>query len=212
MGATGCQTGHVALREPRYVPLQATTEGTSMTTEALQAQTTVPAPASAVFGVLTDPANHAAIDGTGWVCEPLDGERLTASAQVFLMGMYHPDHPNGHYETANQVKELDPPHTISWATGTEDAEGRLSFGGWVWRYDFTRTPEGGTQVRLTYDWSRATPQAREAIGFPPFGFEHLATSLHHLATLATALEIRPPRLRPHENRGCGGLEPGLRTR
>src|SRR3712207_9325349 len=58
-----------------------------------------------------------------------------SSGQVFRMVMYHPRHPDGRYETANQVRELDPPHVIAWATGTEDAEGRLSFGGWIWRYE-----------------------------------------------------------------------------
>jgi len=159
-----------------------------MTTEALSAATTIPAPAHAVFRVLVDPSSHAAIDGTGWVCESLDGARLTTYGQVFRMGMYHPNHPKGRYETANQVRELDPPRAISWATGTQDAQGRLSFGGWVWRYDLTPASEGGTQVRLTYDWSGASRQAREAIGFPPFGVEHLAASLHHLARLATAPE------------------------
>ena len=38
-------------------------------------------------------------------------------------------------------------------------------------------------MRLTYDWSAATAQAREAIGFPPFGAEHLEGSLRHLARL-----------------------------
>jgi uncharacterized protein YndB with AHSA1/START domain len=137
-----------------------------MTTEALSVTTTVPAPADAVFMVLADPASHAAIDGTGWVC--------------------HPDHPDGQYVVANQVRELDPPHAIAWEPGTEDDEGHLSFGGWSWRYDLAPVVDGGTQVRLTYDWSGATPQAREVIGFPPFGVEHLEDSLRHLAVLATA--------------------------
>jgi uncharacterized protein YndB with AHSA1/START domain len=157
-----------------------------MTTEALSVTTTVPAPADAVFMVLADPASHAAIDGTGWVCEPLDDERLTTPGQVFRMNMYHPDHPDGQYVVANQVRELDPPHAIAWEPGTEDDEGHLSFGGWSWRYDLAPVVDGGTQVRLTYDWSGATPQAREVIGFPPFGVEHLEDSLRHLAVLATA--------------------------
>ncbi len=157
-----------------------------MGAEALSVTTIVPAPADAVFAVLADPACHASIDGTGWVCEPVDGDRLTRSGQVFRMGMYHPDHPDGRYETANQVRELDPSRAISWATGTKDAQGRLSFGGWTWRYDLVPTADGGTQVRLTYDWSGATAQAREVLDFPPFGADHLESSLRHLAVLATA--------------------------
>ncbi len=72
-----------------------------MIIEALSGTTTVPASADAVFRVPTGPANHAAIDGTGWVCETRDGERLTTSKQVFRMNMYHLNHPDARYETAN---------------------------------------------------------------------------------------------------------------
>ena len=157
-----------------------------MEAEALSVTISVPASAGAVFAVLTDPASHALIDGTGWVCEPVDPEQLTQSGQVFRMGMYHPDHPDGRYTTANQVRRLDPSRAISWATGTEDAQGHLSFGGWIWHYDLTPAADGGTQVRLTYDWSDATPQARKVLSFPPFGVDYLENSLRHLAGLATA--------------------------
>ena len=163
-----------------------------MAAEALSATTTVQASASVVFAVLADPDSHAAIDGTGWVCEPLNSERLTTFGQVFRMVMYHPGHPDGRYRTANQIRELHPPHAIAWATGTEDAEGRLSFGGWVWRYDLAPAPARGTQVRLTYDWSGATRQARKVIEFPPFDAHHLDNSLRHLAALvASRLTAQP---------------------
>jgi hypothetical protein len=154
-----------------------------MTTEALSVTTTVPAPADAVFMVLADPASHAAIDGTGWVCEPLDDERLTTPGQVFRMNMYHPDHPDGGSSSRTWLATTC---DCVGAGDTEDDEGHLSFGGWSWRYDLAPVVDGGTQVRLTYDWSGATPQAREVIGFPPFGVEHLEDSLRHLAVLATA--------------------------
>ncbi|MGJ9414289.1 SRPBCC domain-containing protein [Aeromicrobium sp. CF4.19] len=152
--------------------------------ETLSATASVEASIELVFAVLADPASHAAIDGTGWVRESVDAEPLTRSGQVFRMGMYHPNHPDGGYEIANQVRELDPPRTISWAPGTEDAAGRLDFGGWIWRYELTPTADGGAEVRLTYDWSEATAQAREVIEFPPFGVQHLESSLRHLAALA----------------------------
>lgn len=140
-----------------FAPKDATEE-TTMTTEALSVTTTVPAAADAVFTVLTDPTQHAAVDGTGWVRAALDVERLTTSGQVFRMSTFHRDHPDGGYEIANRVRELDLAKAISWEPGTEDADGRLSLGGWTWRYDLAPAA-GGTQVRLTYDWSRATPQA-----------------------------------------------------
>jgi uncharacterized protein YndB with AHSA1/START domain len=163
-----------------------------MDTETLSATATVPAPPEEVFALLADPTRHAAINGrvggtdsnkTGWVAEPINNERLSEVGQVFRMAM---SHPRGDYRVANQVRELDAPREISWATGTEDDEGNLSFGGWVWRYTLTPAGDEATDVRLTYDWSDATPEARETIHFPPFGVDHLQDSLGRLAEVVTS--------------------------
>lgn len=144
------------------------------------------APAEAIFAILADPAKHAAIDGTGWVCEALDGAPLAAAGQVFRMAMYHPGHPDGNYEMANQVQVLDPPRTISWKPGQYAGDGTLRFGGWIWRYDLVPVGPSSTTVTLSYDWS-AVPQAtREHIGMPPFPPEHLDNSLAHIAELVTS--------------------------
>ena len=139
-----------------------------------------------VFAVLVDPARHAAIDGTGWVSEAVDREPLTAVGQVFRMSMYHPNHPDGRYETANLVEVFDPPTTISWKTGYDAGDGTLRFGGWIWRYDLTASGPSSTTVTLSYDWSAVPEPVREEIGFTPFGPEHLDNSLAHLSELVTA--------------------------
>jgi hypothetical protein len=153
----------------------------------MSVRTTVDAPPATVFAVLADPARHAAIDGTGWVREPVDAEPITAAGQVFRMGMYHPNHPDGDYEMANEVQVFDPPHAISWKPGQDLAgDGTLSFGGWIWRYDLRPLGPARTEVTLSYDWSAVPAPIREHIGFPPFGQDHLERSLSHLAHLATA--------------------------
>jgi uncharacterized protein YndB with AHSA1/START domain len=143
------------------------------------------APAEAIFAVLTDPAKHAAIDGTGWVCDDVDSEPLTAAGQIFRMSMYHPNHPDGSYQTANRVQVFDPPSTISWETGYDPGDGVLRFGGWFWRYDLAPAGRSNTTVTLTYDWSGTSDSTRALIGFPPFPPEHLGRSLAHLAALVT---------------------------
>ena len=75
-----------------------------MADDRLIATTIINASVEVVFVVLADPAKHAAIDGTGWVREPLDSKPLTAVGQVFRMPMYHPNHPDGNYEMANLVE------------------------------------------------------------------------------------------------------------
>jgi Polyketide cyclase / dehydrase and lipid transport len=157
-----------------------------MADDSVSATTVINAPAQAIFAVLADPAKHAAIDGTGWVCENVDSKPLTAAGQIFRMSMYHPNHPDGNYQTANRVQVFDPPSTISWETGYDPGDGTLRFGGWFWRYDLTPAEPSNTTVTLTYDWSACSDSVRKLIGFPPFPPQHLGNSLAHLAELVTA--------------------------
>lgn len=162
-----------------------------MTEQRIQATATIDAGIETVFDVLADPATHQAIDGTGWVREPLDGEPLTEIGQVFRMGMYHDNHPEKYYEMANRVEVLDRPRAIGWLPG-QGPEQRghmmnsteLEFGGWIWRYDLEAVGDR-TAVTLTYDWSQVLPHLRD-IEFPPFEPAHLDNSLRNLATLAEA--------------------------
>ena len=145
--------------------------------------TTINAPVQTVFDVLADPSTHSAIDGTGWVREPLDGKHLTETGQIFRMAMYHDNHPDKNYEMANRVEVLDPPRAIGWQPGLGDDDANLEFGGWFWRYDLRPVGPAQTEVTLSYDWSRVPPNLREHIQFPPFDRQHLDNSLKHLAEL-----------------------------
>ncbi len=161
-----------------------------MPEENVSATLTVAAPAARVFAVLADPTTHSSIDGTSWVQESVDRAPLTGVGQVFRMGMYHPNHPDGDYQTANKVHVFDPPRAIGWLTGTETGDGHLEFGGWFWRYDLAPVGPSGTEVTLTYDWSAVPQSFRGYLHFPPFGPEHLTNSLHHLAELAAPTSRR----------------------
>jgi uncharacterized protein YndB with AHSA1/START domain len=160
-------------------------ERLQMDDDSVSATAVINAPPEKIFAVLADPATHAAIDGTGWVTETVDSTPLTAAGQVFRMSMYHVNHADGNYETANRVVVFDPPSTISWATGYDAGDGTLRFGGWTWRYDLTPSGPSNTTVTLSYDWSAVPDDIRERIGFPPFPPEHLGNSLAHLAKLVT---------------------------
>jgi len=170
-----------------------------MTEEHVNVTTTVNAPVEVVFDILADPSTHEAIDGTGWVRQPLDDKRLTGTGQIFRMAMYHDNHPDKDYEMANRVEVFDRPHAIAWqpgqgraergnlmSPGQTDPDDTIEFGGWVWRYDLEPAGADRTEVTLTYDWSRVPPSHREEIQFPPFDPQHLDNSLKHLAELAVA--------------------------
>jgi uncharacterized protein YndB with AHSA1/START domain len=153
----------------------------------VSATTIINAPAKAIFAVLADPAQHAAIDGTGWVREALDSKPLTAAGQIFRMSMHHPGHPDATYQMANRIQVFDAPRTISWEPGNEAGDGTVSFPGWTWRYDLTPAGPSNAKVTLTYDWSAVPDPIPEHIGFPPFPPEHLDNSLAHLAELVAAM-------------------------
>jgi uncharacterized protein YndB with AHSA1/START domain len=161
-----------------------------MSEENVIVSTTIDAPADTVFGVLADPSTHEAIDGTGWVRQPVDGKRLTETGQIFRMAMYHDNHPDKDYEMANKVIVYDAPKAIAWEPGQGPDDANLEFGGWVWRYDLSPVGPSQTEVTLTYDWSRVPPHLREHIGFPPFEAQHLENSLKHLAELALSRRTR----------------------
>jgi hypothetical protein len=154
-----------------------------MPEESVHASVVINAEPEAVFAVLADPGRHAAIDGTGWVGEAVDSEPLTSAGQIFRMGMYHANHPDGSYQTTNRVLVCDPPTTISWEPGQDAGDGSLSFGGWSWRYDLAREGASSTTVILTYDWSAVPDDLRGHIPFPPFPSGHLDNSLGHLREL-----------------------------
>ncbi|MDA2891665.1 SRPBCC family protein [Mycolicibacterium sp. BiH015] len=160
-------------------------------TETMSVSTTVDAPAAAVFAVLADPSRHAAIDGTGWVRDSLDGALITHTGQMFRIGMYHHNHPDGHYEMANKVIAFDRDRAIAWEPGQEGEDGVVEFGGWTWRYDLEPVDTVQTRVTLTYDWSAVPPMLREHIQFPPFPVQHLENSLRNLAELAVVATSHP---------------------
>ena len=156
-----------------------------MTNDTAIATITIPASAEKVFGILADPTTHESIDGTGWVRESLDGESLTHTGQIFRIAMHHDNHPNKNYEVANKVVVFDRPQAIGWQPGQDvAADGTLSFGGWIWRYDITGVGPSEAHVTLTYDWSAVPAELREHIQFPPFDDAHLENSLQHLSDLA----------------------------
>ena len=139
-----------------------------MADEIVSATAIINAPSEVIFAILADPAKHAAIDGTGWVREPLDSDPLTASGQVFRMAMYHPNHPDGNYQMANRVQAFDPLQAISWEPGQDTGDGNLRFGGWIWRYDLTPAGPSKTKITLSYDWSAVPGLFASTSGSPRF--------------------------------------------
>jgi uncharacterized protein YndB with AHSA1/START domain len=113
------------------------------------ASTVIDAPADTIFAILTDPAQHPLIDGSGNVKgSPTGAARLELGSE-FGMTMKQ----GATYKTANKVVEFEPDRLIAWR---HKAPHR-------WRYELEADPRGGTRVTETWDISRWPFGARQAL-------------------------------------------------
>ena len=103
------------------------------------ASTVINAPAETIFAILTDPAQHQVIDGSGNLKGgPTGAQRLELGSE-FGMSMKQ----GASYRTANTVVEFEPGRLIAWR---HKAPHR-------WRYELTPDSGGGTTVVETWDTS-----------------------------------------------------------
>ena len=104
------------------------------------ASTVISAPADTIFAILTDPAQHAAIDGSGHVKGTATGAQRLELGSEFGMSMKR----GAAYKTANKVVEFEPGRLIAWR---HNAPHR-------WRYELEPLADGSTRVTETWDISR----------------------------------------------------------
>ena len=149
---------------------------------AMTATRVIPAPPSEIFALLADPTRHKDTEPGDWVRDAVTSEIIAGVGDVFVISMHLA--ARGDYSIHNVVTAFEPDRTIEWEPGRPDEAGRISTGGWSWRYDLA--PAGAsTEVTLRYDWSRTREEfAAEIGGMPPFGPDFLEASL---ASLKAAL-------------------------
>jgi hypothetical protein len=85
-------------------------------TERISATRIIPAPLEAVFGVLTDPDGHVAIDSSGML-QGASGEVVRATGNVFVVHMDREslgDLPMGRYDVRVVITRLEPATAIEW--------------------------------------------------------------------------------------------------
>lgn len=137
---------------------------------------------SAVFDILSLPAKHQSIDGSGMLRGSDDTERITKSGQVFSMNMFA-EFRGGDYRMYNHVSAFDENRMIGWMPAVEP--GDTEPGGWEWLWELTPADNGqATEVSLTYDWSKVTDPKLLPL-FPAVKREQLEESLSMLAAAAT---------------------------
>lgn len=145
----------------------------------ISVQRTIDAPAEELFDILTLPANHAQIDGSGFVRSESKTDRITAVGQVFTMNMSG-EHMGGDYQTDNHVNAYLHNKMVGWQTAPAGTEPK----GWEWLWELEPDGPGATTVTLTYDWSKVTDkQLLQKVSFPLVKKHQLEESLEHLAAM-----------------------------
>jgi|SRR5579875_68569 len=133
----------------------------------------IDAPAAKIFGVLTDPAQHPRIDGSGTVVsvQPGKSEPLTMGA-TFGMNMKI----GAPYKIVNTVVEYEQDRLIAWR----------HFNGHRWRWQLRPLADGQTEVTETFDWSTAKiPLLITLSPFPRRNRDGIEKSLERLADLVS---------------------------
>lgn len=131
----------------------------------------VAADASTIFSVLSDPANHSLIDGSGTV----QGVRDDSQTRLKLGSRFGMDMKMGlPYRISNEVVEFETDRLIAWR----------HFGHHIWRYELEPLPSGHTLVTESFDWSSARlPQLYEWVGYPDRHVINMTKTLERLAAV-----------------------------
>lgn len=140
----------------------------------------IPAPASAIFALLADPARHRDIDGSGTVqAAKASGERL-ALGSTFGMSMKM----GVPYSMVNTIVEYEEDRRIAWQTRGPGPVGRR-VGGRIWRYEL-EPADGGTKVTESWDISQESaitkPLIRAATGKTKKNMEATLARIEELLT------------------------------
>ena len=154
--------------------------------ERLEVQRAIAAEPAAIFGVLTDPHGHVAIDSSGMLMDAT-GDRVTAVDDSFVVHMDREalnDHPLGLYDVTVRIVTLEPDREIAWKIETQFNIGHV--------YGYKLEPmEGGTLVTSYYDWSSIEQNWKDAGIFPVIPESALRASLGILARTVAPGRPRP---------------------
>ena len=88
--------------------------------ERIAASRTVAASPAEVFGIVTDPAMHVEIDGSGMLEATPEARRLEAPGDTFVLDMDREplgDQPMGKYQSVNTVTRIVPDELLEWNVG-----------------------------------------------------------------------------------------------
>jgi hypothetical protein len=144
------------------------------------------APAHKLFEIVSNPAGHVQIDGSGMLVATPDARQLQEVGDTFGMDMDRAplgDIPEmGKYKVRNTVTRIIPERLVEWTIGAED---RPSVGH---VYGWQIEPVSDTECDVTNycDWTNIPDEMRSWRAWPVVPVEMLEKSVENLARLATS--------------------------
>jgi hypothetical protein len=150
------------------------------TTDRIAASGTVAASPAEVFWIVTDPAMHVEIDGSGMLEAAPGSGRLTAPGDTFVMDMDREplgDQPMGKYQSVNTVTRIVPDQLLEWNVGLPD-HGPF---GHVYGWEIAAVGPNQTRITNYCAWPDIHEYARPH--FPIVPLAMLEKSVENLAAL-----------------------------
>ena len=133
--------------------------------------------AADIFELLSNPENHARLDGSGFVRGDYKSDRIQQVGDVFAMDM-EGEHMGGEYRTENHVTGYAKDKLLAWQTAPAGTQPP----GWEWVWELEPQGPDSTLVRHTYDWSKVTDkEILKKVSFPLVSEKQLEDALGNLA-------------------------------
>jgi uncharacterized protein YndB with AHSA1/START domain len=148
----------------------------------IAASRTVTASPAEVFRIVTDPAMHVEIDGSGMLKAAPGATRLEAPGDTFEMDMDREplgDVDMGKYKSLNTVTRIVPDELLEWNVGAYD---RGPYGH-VYGWKITAVSPGETTITNYCEWPDIPEKARPY--FPIVPLAMLEKSVENLAALVS---------------------------
>jgi hypothetical protein len=149
----------------------------------------ISASAHVLFKIVSDPARHVEIDGSGMLQAAPDARRPTAVGDTFDMVMDRRplgDIPSlAEYKVRCTVTQFVPDRLVEW---TVRAVGKPP-GGHVWGWQLDPVTDSETEVTNYCDWSGISDDLRARFSWPVVPVARFESSIANLATIA-GLESR----------------------
>lgn len=157
-----------------------------MSSDRVSATRRIAAPASAIYAIVSDPAGHVRIDGSGMLETAADAKPLTTVGETFDMRMDRTplnDIPGlTKYTVRNTVTQIEPDRLVEWTIGGVDTPPLNHVYGWK----LDPVGDGETDVTNYCDWTNISDDLRSRREWPIVPVSMLEESVAKLDRIATS--------------------------